>query len=322
MNQSLLKKLAPLLILTAMLSVYDLLNPFRVVHWVVLALLIVLVVASEATRDLAVALAPAAIFGFTYDLMRIFQDSSFHTVHTTSVYHLEQFLVGWMTPTAGDLGPVDFFRDHHWFVVDLLAGIWYSTHVPSVILFGLYLWWRHWRDDGQEEDRLYKFFWGYLAFNVIGFVFWALYPTAPPWYVETHGFAAPGHPIQGSPAGLARVDHWLGYRHFADIYEHASYVFGAMPSLHVAPSIWIALWTRKKILKILAWFYAITMCFFAVYLSHHYVSDVLAGGLLAFSVYYSLAHTRLGEVPVRMAVAMRVYLDELLAPQPQEVLGE
>lgn len=322
MRQSLIQKLSPLAILVVLVSVYAYINPLRIEHYLVLGLLLVMLVASRATRDLAVTLVPAAIFGFTYDLMRLFLDRSYHEVATRPVFHLEQFVVGWMTPQPGDLGPVDFFREHHTLVVDILAGIWYSTHVPAVILFGLYLWWRHWRDDGREEDRLDKFFWGYLAFNVIGFVFWAIEPVAPPWYVETHGFAAPGHPILGSPAGLARVDAWLGYRHFADIYEQATYVFGAMPSLHVAPSIWIALWARKKWVRVLAWFYAITMCFFAVYLSHHYVVDVLAGGLLAFSVYATLAYTRLGEVPVRASNAMRAYVEDVFAPAPQEAAGE
>jgi membrane-associated phospholipid phosphatase len=287
-----------------------------------IALFVVLTVASRATRDLAVALVPAAIFGLVYDLLRLFAGRSYDAVVVEPIYRIEQAMFGWMTPQPGDLGPVDFFREHHHILIDIFAGLFYSTHVPSVVLFGIYLWWRTWREEGQEESRLHKFMWGYLVFNVLGFLVWILMPVAPPWYVEQYGFAPPGEPILGDPAGLGRVDVWLGYPHFTSIYEQATYVFGAMPSLHVAPSIWIALWARKTAIKVAAYSYAGAMCFFAVYLGHHYVIDVIAGGALAAGVYVALAHTRLGQWPDRAAATIRESFADILSPQPQEAAGE
>ena len=322
MNRSPLKKFVPVIVVVLAFTLYGAVNPFRAEHMALVGLFVVLAVASRATRDLAVALVPAAIFGLVYDLLRLFADQSYHAVVVEPVYRLEQALFGWITPQAGDLGLVDFFRDHHHIAIDLLAGMFYSTHVPSIILFGLYLWWRSWRDDGEEESRLHRFMWGYLVFNVLGFVVWITMPVAPPWYVEQYGLSAPGSAILGDPAGLSRVDAWLGYPHFTNIYEQATYVFGAFPSLHVAPSIWIALWTRKTGIRAAAWLYAASMSFFAVYLSHHYLIDVIAGGALAGAVYFALAHTRLGEWPDRAAEMIRRSFADILNPQPQEAAGE
>jgi membrane-associated phospholipid phosphatase len=328
-RQSLLKKFTPVIAVVLALTLYGAVNPFRVEHFALVALFIGLAVASRATRDLAVALVPAAIFGLVYDLLRLFADRSYHAVIVEPVYHLEQALFGWLTPEAGDLGPVDFFREHHHIAVDLLAGFWYSTHVPAVILFGLYLWWMHWREDGSKESkaaesRLHKFMWGYLAFNVLGFIVWIVFPVAAPWYVEQYGFLAPGEPILGDPAALGRVDQWLGYPHFSQIYEQGTYVFGAMPSLHVAPSFWIAIWARKTPLRVATWTYAAVMSFFAVYLGHHYIIDVLAGGLLAVAVYAALAHTRLGHWPERAAESIRASFSEIFSPEgkPEEARAE
>jgi membrane-associated phospholipid phosphatase len=326
-RQSLLKKFAPIIVVVVALTIYGAVNPFRAEHFALVGLFVVLAAASRATRDLAVALVPVAIFGLIYDLLRLFAERSYHAVIVEPIYHLEQTLFGWVTRSPNDLGPVDFFREHHHLAIDLLAGFWYSTHVPAAILFGLYLWWMHWRGDGSQEgkaaeSRLHKFMWGYLAFNVLGFVVWIVFPVAAPWYVEQYGFGAPGEPILGDPAALGRVDQWLGYPHFSQIYEQGTYVFGAMPSLHVAPSIWIALWARKTPLRVATWIYAAVMSFFAVYLGHHYIIDVLAGGSLAAAVYGALAHTHLGEWPERAASYIRASFSDIFAPQAEEEPAE
>jgi membrane-associated phospholipid phosphatase len=322
-RDSALKKFTPVIVVALALTLYSAVNPFRVEHFALVGLFVVLAAASRATRDLAVALVPIAIFGLIYDLLRLFADHSYHAVIVEPIYRVEQTLFGWMTSAPNDLGPVDFFREHHHLAIDLMAGFWYSTHVPAVILFGLYLWWMHWSGDGSQEGReaeirLHKFMWGYLAFNVLGFVVWIATPVAAPWYVQQFGFSAPGGPIAGDPAALGRVDQWLGYPHFTQIYEQGTYVFGAMPSLHVAPSIWIALWARRTPLRLATWVYAAAMSFFAVYLGHHYVIDVLAGGLLAAMVYAALAHALIGEWPGRASDYIRSSLADILRPTSDE----
>lgn len=303
-------------LLVLVLLLYGWLNPLRIGHWVLIVVFGALVIASRASRSLAVAVWPAAIFGFAYDTMRLLLARSYNMAPSVFVHDLETWGFGWVSPTPGDLGPVDLFVKHHSIFIDLAAALWYSTHVPSVILFGLYLWWRTFRGREPTELRVDKYFWGFLIFNLLGFLCWALFPVAPPWYVEAHGLVAPdtlglGHPIWGSPAGLGRVDIWLGTPHFADLYRNSTYVFGAMPSLHAAAPIWVALWTRKRPIRALAWCYALAMCFFAVYLTHHYIVDVLAGGLLAWALFLLLEKTRVGDWILSINRWLRGWLDDL-----------
>ncbi|MFW5967180.1 MAG: phosphatase PAP2 family protein, partial [Persicimonas sp.] len=194
------------------------------------------------------------------------------------------------------------------------AGLLYSTHVPAAVLFGIYLWWRCRRDTSSDGDRrVHPFMWGYLLMNLIGFVIWVCMPVAPPWYVEKYGLSAPSGPVLGDPAALERVDLLLGYAHFQSIYEQATYVFGAFPSMHVAPGVWVALWARRPSLRVIAVLYACLMSFFAVYLTHHYIVDVLAGALLAAAVYWLMSRTRARGWSIRLAAALRRAVDGVKA---------
>lgn len=310
------KRLAALGGILLLVALYGWLNPLRLTHWALLTLLATLCLANRTTRGLAVAVWPAAIFGFAYDLMRLLLARDYSMQPSANVHALEVALFGWMSPADGALGPVDFFHAHHWLVLDFAAAAWYSTHVPSVILVGLYIWWRTHRQHEPSRARLDKYFWGFLLFNLAGMLVWAIWPVAPPWWVQAHGFAAPQTlalpgGLVGSPAGLARIDAWLGYPYFASIYEQSTYVFGAMPSLHAAAPIWVALWTRRRALRTLLWGYALAMSFFAVYLNHHYVVDVLAGAALAVSCYAMLEHTPVGAGFVHLNAWLRSELDAL-----------
>lgn len=314
-------------VLLLLLGGYAWINPPRAEHWALLVLVVALVVGSRATRDLTAALLPAAIFGLAYDLMRLLLDRDYPMLPTAWTVEAERRLFGWLSPASGELGPVDFFTQHNWLPLDLLAGLWYSTHVPSVILFGLFIWWCAYRERERAAERLDKYFWGFLIFNGVGMLVWALFPVAPPWYIQEFGLLAPQaldlpEGLLGSPAGLARVDAWLGYEHFAGIYEQSTYVFGAMPSLHAAAPAWVALWARRKWLRRFSLIYAGMMAFFALYLGHHYLVDVVAGVALAVAVYWMLEHTRVGLVFIRVNAWLREVLAALTARRaPGEVLS-
>jgi membrane-associated phospholipid phosphatase len=125
-----------------------------------------------------------------------------------------------------------------------------------------------------------RFAWCFFALNVAGFITYHVYPAAPPWYFHTHGCRVDplAHASEG-PA-LARVDARLGVSYFAGMYGRASDVFGAVPSLHVAYALLVALegwavlnygWRAASV----AFF--LTMCLASVYLDHHWVLDGLAG---------------------------------------------
>lgn len=270
---------------------------------------------SDRTRDLLVSVVPMIIFGFVYSFMEVFQPRSFEVVSVEPVYRAEQVLFGWMTPTDSELGPLDFFRDHHHPLLDALGGLLYASHMPVVVGFGLLLWWFRRRSPTPHASyRLHNFMWGYLAMSLVGLAIQALYPVAPPWYVENFGFSPPGGPIEGDPAALSRVDAMLGFAYFEGVYSQATYVFGALPSLHVATPAWVALHTRHRLARLAAWSYTAAMSFAAVYLIHHYIVDVLAGALLAVGIYLVFHRTRLGRYPPRLYETTF----ELLFGEPRE----
>lgn len=253
---------------------------------------------SRATRQFVLMMLPLFLFVWIYDLLRVFSGRAVHVVSVNAVHNAELALFGWMQ--AGEkIGPIEYFEVHHHVIVDLLGALWYSTHIAVVLGFTMFLWWSQRRETmtPRPEDDLARFLWGFLAINLVGFTIQVLFPVAPPWYISEFGNVMPSPGTLGDPAGLARVDALFGGSYFAGIYSQASYVFGAMPSLHVAYPVWIALNTRSVWGRILGWSYAAAMAFFAVYLTHHYILDLIAGAGISITVYGLLKTKILGRVP-------------------------
>jgi inositol phosphorylceramide synthase catalytic subunit len=71
-----------------------------------------------------------------------------------------------------------------------------------------------------------------------------------------------------------------GLSYFRHFYAHSSDVFGAMPSMHCAYPMLLLLYAaelrRPRLVTGLALF-QLVMCFSAVYLQHHYVTDAIVG---------------------------------------------
>jgi membrane-associated phospholipid phosphatase len=289
------------LLIAVGLVAYGRLHRFGTEHLALVVVAGLLGALSERTRDLLVSVIPMILFGFVYSFMEVFQSRSFDIVSVEPIYRLEETLFGWLPPDGSPLGPLDFFRDHHHPLLDAAGGLLYASHMPVVIGFGLLLWWQRRRTPTSEASfRLHNFMWGFLAMSLVGLAIQALYPVAPPWYVDKFGFSPPGEPIQGDPAALSRVDAMLGFAYFEGVYAQATYVFGALPSLHVATPAWVALHTRHRLARLVAWGYTAAMSFAAVYLIHHYIVDVLAGLLLAVGVYLLFQRTSLGGYPPRL----------------------
>jgi membrane-associated phospholipid phosphatase len=86
---------------------------------------------------------------------------------------------------------------------------------------------------------------------------------------------------KGNTAGLSRFDSITGLNVFHNLYAKSSNVFAAMPSLHSAyPLIVVYFGLQKKVSPVTTFLFATVMLgiwFAAIYTSHHYVLDVLAG---------------------------------------------
>jgi membrane-associated phospholipid phosphatase len=108
-------------------------------------------------------------------------------------------------------------------------------------------------------------------------------PTAPPWWSAEQGLT------EGEEIKRVMVE--VGERTWGPAWPRMYETLGgnpwaAMPSLHFATSVSAALSLSEagKVEGALGWTYALTLGFGLVYLGEHYVTDLLAGGLLVAAV--------------------------------------
>ncbi len=250
------------------------LRPEHIIMGITMAALFLL---CKTTRQLVIALIPFALFGISYDWMRIIPNYEVNTIDIQRLYETEKELFG-LTTAQGILTPNEFFQQHNWPIMDFMAGIFYLCWVPVPILFGLGLYF------AKKRNMYIRFSLVFLFVNLIGFIGYYIHPAAPPWYVMHYGFEAILN-TPGDVAGLGRFDEITGLSIFNGLYARNSNVFAAVPSLHSAYMVVTLYYAIKaKCPKWLCIVFAIIMCgiwFTAVYSGHHYIIDVILGILCA-----------------------------------------
>ena len=248
-------------------------------HFILLFFFTILFLINRETRKLAAALLPFLIFGISYDWMRVFPNYTVNSVDVEALYNMEKSIFGIMN-NGEKLIPCEYFVEHQHRVADFFSGIFYLGWTPIPMGFGLYLYFM------KKKDVLLRFVLVFLFTNLLGFVCYYIYPAAPPWYAMEYGF----EPIVTTPssmAGLSRFDELINYPLFASIYGRNSNVFAAMPSLHSSYLLITLVYSIKGkspvvIISVISVF-MVGIWATAVYTAHHYVLDVLAGILCAFS---------------------------------------
>lgn len=122
---------------------------------------------------------------------------------------------------------------------------------------------------------------GYL--NIAGVAIQLIFPCSPPWYENMYGLAPANYSIEGSPAGLRRIDELFGIDLYTSSFTASPLVFGAFPSLHSGNAVLEAFFMSHCFPKLrpLVIGYAMWMWWATMYLSHHYAVDLVGGGLLA-----------------------------------------
>ncbi|MBX3208684.1 MAG: inositol phosphorylceramide synthase [Labilithrix sp.] len=271
----------------------------RVEHVGAVLVVLGLAYTSPRTKALLVAVYPIALVGLVYDGMRPLQRLGLtpERVHVCDVRDLEARLFGFaadgaashasLPSASGRLTLHDWFATHHSPALDLLAAFPYATFILVSIACAVFL---------AFEDRaaMTRFTWAFFALNVLGFVTYHLFPTAPPWYFHAHGCSVDLTTQASEGPALARVDAMLGVSYFRGMYSKASSVFGAIPSLHCAyPFLvvlegWRSFGPRLRALSIAYW---LLMIFASVYLDHHWLIDGLLGS--AYALVASLVLRRL-----------------------------
>ncbi len=237
--------------------------------------------AHRTTRRFLFAFAVFIAYWIIYDSMRVMPNYEVNPIHVAEPYQIEKAWFGIDEPDAR-LTLNEYFRIHHSPFLDILSGLFYLNWVPVPLIFAFWL---------LRNDKLLflKFSYAFVFTNLVGFCIYYLYPAAPPWYVEKYGFDV----IRGTPgnaAGLLNFDRQLGIHLFEGMYQKNANVFAAIPSLHSAYPVLCLLYGRrlkKKWLNAVFAVFVMGIWFSAVYSRHHYLIDVLLGGLVAVVSYYA-----------------------------------
>ena len=230
---------------------------------------------SPSTRKFILGFSIFIIYWIIFDYMKAFPNYLFNEVHIGSLYRAEKSLFG-IYGEGRILTPNEYWLLHTSPFLDILTGLFYLCWIPVPLMFAGYLFFR-------DKEQFMYFSWTFLLTNIIGFIIYYCYPAAPPWYVQQHGFSFQPA-THGSPAGLSRFDSYFGISLFKSLYERGSNVFAAMPSLHSSyPLLVLYYGVRNRMGRINLIFAVITVgiWFAAVYTSHHYILDVIAGILCA-----------------------------------------
>ncbi|MBK0378759.1 phosphatase PAP2 family protein [Mucilaginibacter segetis] len=248
---------------------------FKSDQLVLLGIFNVLFYASAPTRKFILGFSIFIIYWIIFDYMKAFPNYYYHKVAIGELYHAEKNIFG-ISYHGKLLTPNEYLLLKANSFVDVIAGIFYLCWIPVPLAFAAYLFFRN-------RTQFLHFALTFVLVNMLGFIVYYMYPAAPPWYIQSHGFNF--QPLtQGSTAGLARFDRFFNVGIFKSIYAKGSNVFAAMPSLHSSYPVIVLYYGIKNRLGIINIFFAIVMVgiwFTAVYASHHYVLDVLAGILCA-----------------------------------------
>jgi hypothetical protein len=255
---------------------------FRWENGALLVVIVVLFVTGPRTRRFLVGVYPLALVGLLYSVMKVFQNAgvSPSTIHLCDLRRHELALFGLMTRGGRRITLHDWFQAHPSRILDLLCAIPYGTFIFVCIACAAWLY-------ARDYVAMKRFTWSFFVLNVAGFATYHLYPAAPPWYFHAHGCRIDMLAPASEGPNLARVDAMLHMRYFAGMYGRASDVFGAMPSLHVAYPLLVAIegWhTFGPGLRAASVAFYGSMCFAAVYLDHHWVLDVVAGSAYCVAV--------------------------------------
>jgi len=236
-----------------------------------IALFSVCYIATKTTRRFIIGFSIYIVYWIIFDYMKAFPNYNYNAVHIKSIYNFEKSIFS-VYSNQTLLTFNEYCKQFATPFLDVICGLFYLSWVPFPLAFSAYLFFK-------RRIAFFHFALTFFLVNLIGFVIYYIYPAAPPWYVQQHGFQFIAN-TPGNVGGLERFDQFFNIRLFHGMYEKNSNVFAAMPSLHSAFPVIVLFHGIKNQYKYINIFFAIIMLgiwFAAVYTSHHYVVDVLAG---------------------------------------------
>ena len=168
-------------------------------------------------------------------------------------------------------------------VLDVIAWIPYGIgHFTIPFVVAIFLW--------LFRPKQVLHLWG-RAFgwmNFVGVVAQIIFPCAAPWYEVIFGLTPADYSMKGSPGGLLRIDNLFHSHGYTVTFSNSPVVFGAFPSLHSACATMEALFLAHFFPQVATyvWAYAAVLYWATMYLTHHYLIDVVGGSCLAIAFFY------------------------------------
>ncbi len=263
--------IAALLSIAYMLLSY-LLIPFKTDQLFLIAIFNICFFLSPVARKFIIGFSIFMVYWILFDYMKAFPNYSFNSVHIQDLYNAEKTIFGSLR-NGVILTPNEYWLQNGSTQLDILSGIFYLCWIPVPLSFASFLFFKN-------KNLFLHFALTFVLVNMIGFVIYYLYPAAPPWYYQLNG----NHFIAGTlgnTAGLYKFDDYFNAGIFQSIYEKSSNVFAAMPSLHSSYPVIVCYYGFKQkagwMMNLVFGIVAVGIWFAAIYTSHHYVLDVLAG---------------------------------------------
>jgi hypothetical protein len=227
--------------------------------------------ASRPTRRFILGFSIFIFYWIVFDYMKAFPNYLTGPVHIQDIYETEKAWFGVMLDGVR-VTPNEYWLHNTRVWLDVLTGAFYLCWVPVPLAFAAYLFYK-------DRLQFIHFALTFILVNWLGYIVYYTYPAAPPWYVQVHGFDFIANTLSNA-AGLLRFDDALHVNVFGSLYAKGSNVFAAMPSLHSAYPLIVFFYARKTtniFFTTIFGIIALGIWFAAVYTSHHYVLDVLAG---------------------------------------------
>jgi membrane-associated phospholipid phosphatase len=249
---------------------------FKTDQLILICLFNLLFFLSPRTRKFIIGFSIFIVYWIIFDYMKAFPNYNYNAVHIADLYNFEKKLFG-INFNGKLLTPNEYWRVNGNTFLDLTAGFFYLCWIPVPLAFAVFLFFK-------DKKQFLYFSLTFVLVNFLGFIVYYLYPAAPPWYVQYNGFDfhAATH---SNTAGLVKFDNYFHAGIFRSIYSKGSNVFAAMPSLHSSYPIVVLYYGLKNRLGIINIFFVVVMIgiwLTAIYASHHYILDVLAGIVCAF----------------------------------------
>ncbi|KAI8146198.1 hypothetical protein BJV82DRAFT_408503 [Fennellomyces sp. T-0311] len=177
----------------------------------------------------------------------------------------------------------EIISKHQHPVLDVLAWLPYGVihfSLPFVFALALFVF------GPPKSLQVYGQAFGWM--NLCGVLTQLMFPNASPWYENIYGSAPADYSIPGEAGGLARIDKILHLNLYGSSFGASPLVFGAFPSLHsgsatIEMAFLVYLCPRAWPIAIA---YTMWMWWATMYLTHHYLIDLVGGSIYAFTTFF------------------------------------